>query len=106
MSKFNDISVKLLQSKIMEKVKTQIQMTMMRQQLNNKEDQIEKITMDKDMKARELSDFMGELAQLCPDLQEVNNRDEITYQLSEKLQSYDDKNKLLSQALDSKKEQN
>ena len=46
----------------------QIQMTMLRNQLNMKEDKIEKLTMDKDMKEREMSEFMGELAQLCPDL--------------------------------------
>ncbi len=84
----------------------QIQMTMLRNQLNMKEDKIEKLTMDKDMKEREMSEFMGELAQLCPDLQDINNRDEITYSLTEKLQSFEDKNKFLTQALDSKKEQN
>ena len=37
------------------------------------------------MKDREMSEFMGELQQLCPDLTEITNRDEITLNLTEKL---------------------
>lgn len=64
----------------------------MRQQLNDKEDSLEKLMLDKDMKDKEMSEFMSELIKLCPDLHELNNRDEITAYLTEKLQSYSDKN--------------
>ena len=100
------MTVKLLQNKIMERVSLQISMAMLKQQIGDKESKIDKITLDCDNKDRDMSEFMGELAQLCPEITDLNNRDEITYHLTEKLQSYEDKNKLLTQAIDSKKQQN
>ena len=53
-----------------------------------------------------MSEFMLEIAQLCPEGTDTSCRDEITYNLTEKLQSYEDKNKLLTETLSSKKQQN
>ena len=105
-SKFNDMTVKLLQNKIMERVTHQIQMNMLKQQISEKESKMEKMAIESDQKDRDMSEFMLEIAQLCSEGTDTTNRDEITYNLTEKLQSLEDKNKQLNEFLSSKKQQN
>lgn len=53
-----------------------------------------------------MTEFMGELAHMCENSADPTNKDEITIYLSEKLQSLEQKNKLLQGAVEDKKIEN
>lgn len=96
-----------MQSKILERTNHQIQMAFMKQQMKQKQSKIEAMQVKQEQNERDLNEFMGELAHMCQQNSgDLTNKDDITIYLSEKLQSLEQKNKLLQGAVEDKKIEN